>query len=105
MTVTRVYMRTLKSASELGDFGKQPAAANHRSRGGCDLCGTEAPASHCSQLHLCGDCLTKHYDMRSCAYVPHPQWPTDDKNQSAKARGRLDLPASFGKPSFAGVPK
>lgn len=41
-------------------------------RGGCDLCGTETPVIHCKvhQVHLCGTCLARHYDFRSCAYVP-----------------------------------
>ena len=41
-------------------------------RGGCELCGTESPAVLCRvhQLHLCPECLSKHYDMRSCVYVP-----------------------------------
>jgi len=50
-------------------LAKAPAK---RSRGGCDLCGTESPAVNCKvhQIHLCGDCLGKHYDFRSCVYVP-----------------------------------
>jgi hypothetical protein len=49
---------------------KEPAAK--RSRGGCELCATEAPVIQCKvhQLHLCGTCLALHYDFRSCAYVP-----------------------------------
>ena len=43
-----------------------------KTRGGCDLCGTESPAVMCRahQLHLCSNCLNKHYDARSCIYVP-----------------------------------
>jgi hypothetical protein len=53
-----------------------PIAANTKAqqkmRGGCDLCGTESPAVMCRvhQLHLCPACLGKHYDTRSCVYVP-----------------------------------
>ncbi len=41
-------------------------------RGGCDLCGTESPAVLCRthDVHLCPACLSKHYDKRTCAYVP-----------------------------------
>ena len=41
-------------------------------RGGCDLCGTASPAVMCRahQLHLCPTCLSRHYDSRSCIYVP-----------------------------------
>jgi len=66
-----VKARMLQAAIQAGDFGKEPAPSR-RSRGGCDLCGTEAPAVQCKvhQLHLCGNCLAQHYDVRSCAYVP-----------------------------------
>jgi len=48
------------------------ANAGRRIKGGCDLCGGETPVVQCKvhQLHLCGECLAKHYDFRSCAYVP-----------------------------------
>ncbi len=38
----------------------------------CDSCGKQEPAIQCRvhQLHLCPDCLAKHYDFRSCAYIP-----------------------------------
>lgn len=53
----------------------QPASTSNsrRVRGGCELCGTEQPVVHCTvhQLHLCGSCLARHYDHRSCSYVPH----------------------------------
>ena len=38
----------------------------------CDMCAEVEPVIQCKvhQLHLCADCLAKHYDFRSCAYVP-----------------------------------
>ncbi len=52
-----------------------PASANKpqpKQRGGCDLCGTEVPAVMCRvhQLHLCPNCLARHYDTRSCIFIP-----------------------------------
>jgi hypothetical protein len=49
-----------------------PAKPQPKARGGCDLCGVESPAVMCRvhQLHLCPNCLAKHYDTRSCVYVP-----------------------------------
>ena len=58
-----------------------PAAPNQNStpnntpspmRGGCDRCQTEAPVIQCKvhQQHLCGNCLSEHYDFRSCVYSP-----------------------------------
>jgi hypothetical protein len=64
--------RVLQFALAAGGPRKETATTNQRLRGGCDLCGTEAPVVECKvhQLHLCGTCLTQHYDVRSCAYVP-----------------------------------
>ena len=53
-----------------------PSAANlpkrSRPKSICDMCAEVEPVIQCRvhQLHLCADCLTKHYDFRSCAYVP-----------------------------------
>jgi ribosomal protein S14 len=49
-----------------------PTAQDTRGRSGCELCGTEASVVHCKthQLELCGNCLARHYDNRSCSYVP-----------------------------------
>jgi hypothetical protein len=49
------------------------AAPVKRSRkSNCDRCAKEEPVIQCRvhQIHLCGNCLTEHYDFRSCAYVP-----------------------------------
>jgi len=48
-----------------------------KTRGGCDLCGTETPAVMCRahQLHLCPACLARHYDVRSCVYAPSSRRP------------------------------
>jgi hypothetical protein len=70
---------------------KESAPSNQRVRGGCDLCGTEAPVVQCKvhQLHLCGSCLAQHYDVRSCAYVPTTRTATNKtgRNLAANARG------------------
>jgi hypothetical protein len=38
----------------------------------CDLCSHSESAIECRvhHLHICPDCLSKHYDFKSCAYVP-----------------------------------
>jgi hypothetical protein len=68
---------------------KEPNASK-RSRGGCELCATEAPVIQCKvhQLHLCGTCLAQHYDFRSCAYVPSTRAGSNKsaKGMAAKAR-------------------
>jgi hypothetical protein len=49
-----------------------PASGKRNRKSICDRCAQEEPVIQCRvhQLHLCGDCLSKHYDFRSCAYVP-----------------------------------
>lgn len=53
---------------------KNSAASTKSSRGKavCDQCFEDEPVIQCRvhQLHLCPSCLSKHYDFRSCAYVP-----------------------------------
>jgi hypothetical protein len=85
---TKARMVQMEIAS--GEPRKEPTS-NQRVRGGCDLCGTEAPVVQCKvhQLHLCGNCLAQHYDVRSCAYVPTTRTATNKmgRNLAANARG------------------
>ena len=85
---TKARMVQMEIAS--GEPRKEPTS-NQRVRGGCDLCGTEAPVVQCKvhQLHLCGSCLAQHYDVRSCAYVPTTRTATNKtgRNLTANARG------------------
>ena len=80
--------RALQSRPSSPASVKEPA--NKRSRGGCELCATEAPVIQCKvhQLHLCGSCLAQHYDFRSCAYVPSTRAADKKagKGMAAKAR-------------------
>jgi len=57
-------------------------------RGGCDLCGTESPVIHCRvhQLHICADCVSQHYDFRSCVYIPSTRRPAPVKPMTRAAR-------------------
>ena len=84
-----VKARVLQFAIASGEPRKDSAAGNQRVRGGCDLCGTEAPVVACKvhQLHLCGTCLTQHYDVRSCSYVP------TSRTSSAKGSRKLAVNA------------
>jgi hypothetical protein len=90
VVATGIYAkaRVLQIAIASGEPRKEPA--NQRVRGGCDLCGSEAPVIQCKvhQLHLCGNCLAQHYDVRSCAYVPTTRTATSKSGRSmASARG------------------
>lgn len=77
----------LKAQALKGGAVAEPAQAK-RVRGGCDLCGTDSPVVNCRvhQLHLCGECLGKHYDFRSCVYVPSTRRPAAAKPQARAAR-------------------
>jgi len=81
-TASGIYMKAwlLKVAT-----GQTPAARN--TRGGCELCATESPVVHCKvhQLNLCGNCLAKHYDFRSCTYVPSSRGAGKSARKAAAA--------------------
>jgi hypothetical protein len=83
--------RAVQFAIASGEPRKESGISNQRVRGGCDLCGSEAPVVQCKvhQLHLCGSCLAQHYDVRSCAYVPTTRTATTKigRNLAANARG------------------
>jgi hypothetical protein len=65
-----LYLKS-RLVKNTGDtLATKPAAKS--SRGGCELCGTETPVILCRvhEVHICGDCVARHYDFRSCVYVP-----------------------------------
>jgi hypothetical protein len=82
--------RAVQAAIASGDLPKAPATSNQRVRGGCDLCGSEAPVVQCKvhQLHLCGSCLAQHYDVRSCAYVPTTRTAANKGGRTLAANAR-----------------
>ena len=79
--------RSVQAAIASGDLAP---TTNQRVRGGCDLCGTEAPVVQCKvhQLHLCGSCLAQHYDVRSCSYIPTSRTATNKAGKAMAASGR-----------------
>ncbi|HEX4426068.1 MAG TPA: hypothetical protein VH079_11760 [Terriglobales bacterium] len=82
--------RALQPGTGTGAPAKEPANASKRSRGGCELCATEAPVIQCKvhQLHLCGNCLAQHYDFRSCAYVPSTRAAGNKPGKGLAAKAR-----------------
>ncbi len=78
----------VKAAILRAETGATDLALTRRIHGGCELCATESPVVHCKvhQLHLCGNCLTKHYDFRSCAYVPSSRSVATKGNRAQAAR-------------------
>jgi hypothetical protein len=91
MAAAGIYLkaRVLQAGAPAGSAGKEPAAPK-RSRGGCELCATEAPVIQCKvhQLHLCGNCLAQHYDFRSCAYVPSTRAGGNKQGKGLAAKAR-----------------
>jgi hypothetical protein len=64
-----------------------PASTKKNRKSLCDRCAVEEPVIQCRvhQLHLCADCLSKHYDFRSCAYVPSTRRVASAKANAAAA--------------------
>ncbi len=93
IVATGIYAkaRIVQAAIASGALPREAATSTQRGRGGCDLCGTEAPVVQCKvhQLHLCGTCLAQHYDVRSCAFVPTSRTATNrgGRTLAANARG------------------
>lgn len=81
-----IYLKasSLKAEIAAGGAKPQPQAV----RGGCDLCGTDSPVVHCRvhQLHICGDCVSRHYDFRACVYVPSTRRSVPAKQATRSAR-------------------
>jgi hypothetical protein len=84
-----VYTKARGLQSQAGSKDAESAAAP-RTRGGCELCGSDVPVIHCRvhQLHLCSTCLAEHFDPRSCSYVPPTRRPAAKGAKGlARARG------------------
>jgi hypothetical protein len=65
-----IYIKAL-ALSEPAQPNAAPSVKRAR-KSNCDRCGKNEPAVQCRvhQIHLCADCLSEHYDFRSCAYIP-----------------------------------
>ncbi|HZR58797.1 MAG TPA: hypothetical protein VFA74_18145 [Terriglobales bacterium] len=87
---TGIYLKARALQSTSTGEKLQAATNPTRSRTVCELCANDAPVVQCKihQLHLCGNCLSQHYDVRSCIYVPSTRAASKTgKGLSAKARG------------------
>jgi hypothetical protein len=86
-----VFLRTRAMASPEGSVVPgESKQSSRRVRGGCDLCHGDLPVIHCKvhQVHLCPDCVAKHYDFRSCTYIPSTRGTTPKAAKAlAKAQG------------------
>ena len=87
-----VYLkaRAMQVPNASGANSGESKSTTRRVRGGCDICHGDLPVIHCKvhQVHLCPDCLTQHYDFRTCTYVPSTRRTGSKAGKSiAKARG------------------
>lgn len=81
-----LYVKAAGLKNEMAAGGPKPQTQG--ARGGCDLCGTESPVIHCRvhQVHICGECVSRHYDFRSCAYAPSTRRSAPAKPATRAAR-------------------
>ena len=84
-----VYLkaRVLQATAPRAEAAPGPNASQ---RGGCELCGKEVPAVRCKvhQLDLCGACLARHYDNRSCVYIPSANKSAAKPTRAMSAKNR-----------------
>jgi hypothetical protein len=83
-----IYAKAMVLKLSLPEMKAAPAPGK-RGRAGCELCGTEQPVVQCKvhQLQLCGTCLTRHYDHRSCSYIPSGWNVTAPRSMAARRNG------------------
>lgn len=81
-----LYLKARAFPTIAGPDGENTRRAR---KANCDSCGRQEPVIHCRvhQLHLCPDCLARHYDSRSCAYVPTPRRPGKASSAYSQASG------------------
>jgi hypothetical protein len=73
-----IKARTMKVSTATNSL--QTPLITPKKRGGCDLCGPE--------LHLCGNCLAQHYDLRSCIYIPTPRKAVNKPARPVQSKAR-----------------
>jgi hypothetical protein len=83
-----IKARTMKVSTATNSL--QTPLITPKKRGGCDLCGPETPVILCKihQLHLCGNCLAQHYDLRSCIYIPTPRKAVNKPARPVQSKAR-----------------
>ena len=85
-----VKARSLESPSASGVSSAESRSSARRVRGGCDVCHGDLPVIHCKvhQVHICPDCLSRHYDFRTCTYIPSTRrTATKTAKRMAKSHG------------------
>ena len=81
------YVKARSLGTEATAVSSPATTKRGRNKPGCDQCGQDEPVIQCRvhQIHLCASCLGKHYDFRSCAYVPSTRRTVIPKSNAAAA--------------------
>jgi hypothetical protein len=91
MGVLMIAIGIYFKAKDLPSSGKpgKPLEETEK-KGGCERCHSKPPAVQCKvhQIHLCDNCLSDHYDFRSCVYVPSTRRATPKINKTMVAKAR-----------------
>ncbi len=93
ITAAGFYLKARAMTSPQGTtiFSGESRPSARRVRGGCDVCHGDSPVIHCKvhQVHVCPDCVAKHYDFRTCTYIPSARGATPKTAKAyAKAQAR-----------------
>lgn len=87
-----VYLKasTLNPQTESNSSAREASQTARKQKGGCEACQSEAPVIQCTvhRVHLCGNCLSQHYDFRSCAYIPTTRRTAKNSAKSMAAKAR-----------------
>ena len=81
-----VYVKAQVVKSSAG----APVEIQRKVKNPCELCKNDPPVVHCKvhNLHLCANCLSEHYDFRSCVYTPSSRSAAGKPSKSMTARAR-----------------
>lgn len=83
-----VKARAIPGAAGSRTVKRENSSSGRKVKGGCDACHADDPVILCTvhRVHLCGNCLSQHYDFRSCAYTPSTRRNSARGGKSAAAR-------------------
>jgi len=84
-TAVGFYVKARAVSATAAAVSAPVPARRSRGKATCDQCTQDEPIIQCRvhQLHLCANCLSGHYDFRSCAYVPSTRRGVQVKSAAA----------------------
>jgi hypothetical protein len=87
LAASGLYMKARSLAEAEPSKVRSGGGKGHRKV--CDVCGHSESAIECRvhHVHICPDCIGKHYDFKSCAYVPATRQTYTKTKAQAQASG------------------